>query len=524
VLDAAVSMLSIAYGGTLWWNHFQGPGCWPATTGGIMPLIAILDGLRVDALEHSAESWGELKQSEDIKRMVMPLCEIRAIAKTRGSTQFFAHHRVIDCKVDHGGESPQHLAMKTALRDRINAVDGWHALVEFPHPSREWIIDVLAESEDGRRRIAFEVQLSSQTPEKYQHRSQRYFKDQVFPVWVIPRHLEYNPVKVPEVVTGFGKSSAVPEDPGDLMALKISAHFSGKSTLGEFVDDLLRRGHRWSHGSPDDQTAKHKREAEREARERDAERRRLESIEAGIEEMNRNSAPPEAAYGAHTVHTEDGPFVWATLTQCWSCEYPMLLWNAQSARAGMQHLSAPGLEVKREVGPKRYENHPDVHKVLNQWMQATNADVEKAKIQTRRSKMKGAEYSAFICPACDALIGQMFVSCIRTEKWSLISAPLLKRTRAEAPDGQPERARDPRQGKPQKQRPPAIAPVVRTYYERPTVPEELQTDRKKTWAELHSPEGIAEARRKFMGTRNQPSSGAGARSTSEGPQPGSIRT
>lgn len=190
----------------------------------------------------------------------------------------------------------------------------------------------------------------------------------------------------------------------------------------------------------------------------------------------------------------------------------------------LSDLSAPGLEVKREVGPKRYENHPDVHKVLNQWMQATNADVEQAKIQTRRSKMKGAEYSAFICPACDALIGQMFVSCIRTEKWSLISAPLLKRTRAEAPDGQPERARDPRQGKPQKQRPPAIAPVVRTYYERPTVPEELQTDRKKTWAELHSPEGIAEARRKLMGTRNQPSSGAGARSTSEGPQPGSIRT
>jgi hypothetical protein len=40
------------------------------------------------------------------------------------------------------------------------------------------------------------------------------------------------------------------------MALKISAHFSGKDTLGAFVDDLLRRGHRWSHGSPDEQAAK----------------------------------------------------------------------------------------------------------------------------------------------------------------------------------------------------------------------------------------------------------------------------
>jgi competence CoiA-like predicted nuclease len=81
-----------------------------------MPLIGILDGVRVDASEYSAESWAEPKQSEDLKRLVMPLCEIRAIAKTRGSTQFFAHHRVPDCKVDHGGESPQHLAMKAALQ------------------------------------------------------------------------------------------------------------------------------------------------------------------------------------------------------------------------------------------------------------------------------------------------------------------------------------------------------------------------------------------------------------------------
>lgn len=129
--------------------------------------------------------------------------------------------------------------------------------------------------------------------------------------------------------------------------------------------------------------------------------------------------------------------------------------------------------------------------------------------------MKGAEYSAFVCPACDALIGQMFVSCVRAEKWTLISAPLLKRARTEAPDAIPGRARDPRQGKPQKQRPQALAPTVRTYYERPTVPEELQTDRKKTWAELHSPEGTAEARRKFMGTQNFPSFGAGGSSRTD---------
>lgn len=75
-----------------------------------MPLIAMLDGARVDATKHTREKWTELKQSEDGKRLVMPSCEIRAVVKTRASTQFFAHYRLADCKVDHGGETPQHQA------------------------------------------------------------------------------------------------------------------------------------------------------------------------------------------------------------------------------------------------------------------------------------------------------------------------------------------------------------------------------------------------------------------------------
>lgn len=35
-------------------------------------------------------------------------------------------------------------------------------------------------------------------------------------------------------------------------------------------------------------------------------------------------------------------------------------------------------------------------------------------MKMRRSKMKGFEYSAIVCPACDTIMGQMFISCIRT--------------------------------------------------------------------------------------------------------------
>jgi hypothetical protein len=81
--------------------------------------------------------------------------------------------------------------MKEALARGIDEVSGWHAIIEHPHPSREWIIDVLAESDNKAHRVAFEVQLSSQTPEDYSRRTQRYFESNVFPVWFVPRSLEY---------------------------------------------------------------------------------------------------------------------------------------------------------------------------------------------------------------------------------------------------------------------------------------------------------------------------------------------
>lgn len=43
-------------------------------------------------------------------------------------------------------------------------------------------------------------------------------------------------------------------------------------------------------------------------------------------------------------------------------------------------------------------------------------------------------------------------------------------------------------------------PEERPQYKRPTIPDELQTDRKKLLAEIHSPHGVAEASRKFGGT------------------------
>lgn len=392
-----------------------------------MPLIAMLDGARVDASAHTAESWAELKQSDDAKRMVMPLCEIRAVAKTRGSTFFFAHHRIADCEVEHGGETPQHLAMKEALKHSIDQVPGWHAIVEHPHPSREWIIDVLAESDDRRNRVAFEVQLSSQTPENYFARSQRYFDSGVFPVWLVPRQLEYHQTKVPVVVTGFGKSSTIPEDKTKLLNLPADQDLvKAKDSIGAFVTSLLTHGPSWKEGSPADQAARQKAEAAREAARQEAERKKQEAFEQSIAELNDRSASPESAFGSHVMRTDSDTFVWGSLTSCWSCEeQPMLVWDARSPGIRKRWVRVPRPDVKSEVGEKRYENHPEVHRAVDRWISAAKSDIPKALIKPRRTKASGRRYSAFVCPECDSTIGQFFISCIRPEKWSILSGPTV---------------------------------------------------------------------------------------------------
>lgn len=398
-----------------------------------MPLVAMLDGARVDATKHTRESWLALQASDERKQMVMPLCGVRAVAKLRGETRFFAHLSTAGCEARHGGETPQHLAMKEALALGIDQVPGWHAIIEHPHPSREWIIDVLAESDDFRNRVAFEVQLSSQTPENYFARSQRYFDSGAFPVWLIPRRLEYHPTKVPVVVTGFGKTSTIPDEVSDLLALPADQDIvkSGVN-LGDFVGALLRRGHSWKHGSPAEQAARQKAEAERQAAVADAERRKLEAFEQSIAEMNDRSASPESAFGHHAVRVHTDTYVWGSLTACWNCEEPMLVWAARTWAWG-RHAGTLSLQVKPDVGEKRFENHPDVHPAVDKWINAAAADIPKAMIKPRRTKASGRLYSAFVCPACDSTMGQFFISCIRPEKWSLLSGPAVEAPKQPTP-------------------------------------------------------------------------------------------
>lgn len=399
----------------------------------MMLLVAMLDGARIDASAETPESWLELKQSEDRKRLVMPGCGLRAIARSsKLSTRYFAHHRQADCKIEHGGETPQHLAMKEALKLCINNVSGWHAVVEYAHPSRNWIVDVLAESDNLKTRVAFEVQLSAQPPDKYFARSQRYFDSGMFPVWLVPRGLDYQPTKVPVVVTGFNKSSAIPEDVSDLLDLPASQDFvQAGEHVGSFIKTLLQHPTKiWRHGSPAEQAAQQQaakeRAAQRAAAEAEAWRIRDEADRQKIAELNDMSCSPISAFGEHFISTASHFFVWGSLTSCWKCKTRMLVWDALSPGPGKKWVRIPGLQVKPDVRESRLENHPEIHRAVDAWSRAVRADIPKAGIARRWIASAGRTYSTFICPSCDSPIGQSFISRLRPEKWSLLSGPIIE--------------------------------------------------------------------------------------------------
>lgn len=112
--------------------------------------------------------------------------------------------------------------------------------------------------------------------------------------------------------------------------------------------------------------------------------------------MNDRSASPESAFGRHLLSTDTQTFVWGSLTACWNCEEPMLVWDARSPGFRKKWVRVPEVKVKPEVSEKRFENHPDVHHVVDQWVKAAKPDIPKANIKPRRTKASGRLYGAFV--------------------------------------------------------------------------------------------------------------------------------
>lgn len=386
-----------------------------------MQLVAYLNGERVDATEMAHEQWRALNTHPDYREMVLLECGLRANRVTRRGRQFFKHQAEVSCGVEHKSESAQHLAMKRALQDRINAAAGWRAEVEHAHPERAWIADVLAIHESGRR-LAFEVQLSAQSEDEYIRRSQRYVDDRIGPVWVVPEDPDLLRVQVPMIVTGFGKTSDLPGVPAQLMELtRHQPQFGGLTGVGKAVDAVLHPAFRWAHGTPQHQldelasleamkakaAAEHAARAEQLAeQQRGAEEKAAQLRDAATALFIDSASDPEA-YGGRTVPA--GPRIWGSVVRCMKERHPTLIWCLTDPR----RLSAGDANWM----PKR-ENFDNVRADVDRWLKAAGTGLVRAGVY----RLQGfGDRRAFACPECKDVIKGRWVAALPPVKWFVIS-------------------------------------------------------------------------------------------------------
>lgn len=401
--------------------------------GASVQLVAYLNGERIDATLMAHQPWRALVHDPDYKSLVLIECGLRASRVTLGNRQFFRHHSEVACSIDHKSESEQHLAMKRALKDKIDTMSGWRAEVEHAHPDRTWIADVMAIHVSGRR-LAFEVQLSQQNEDEYIRRSQRYADDRVGAVWIVPDSIDWFRVQMPMIVTGFGKTSALPATPGSLMDLTHYQPMFGKSArVDAAVDAVLHPAFSWPYGTPKHQLEeiarleqmkleeiarleqmKAKAAAEEEERAAQlAEKKRLADEKAALEAAKLEASFIESATaptvrGARPVLARKR--IWASAVRCMEAGHPTLIWRLTEPASSSADTDDPWM-------PKS-ENLASVRGSVDAWLAANPIGLIKAGIH----RLKGiGDRKAFACPECKSVIKGRWVSALPPAKWSVIA-------------------------------------------------------------------------------------------------------
>ncbi|WP_394253086.1 competence protein CoiA [Arthrobacter pityocampae] len=391
--------------------------------------MAYLKGERLDATEIPHDPWRALPKQPGYEDLVLLECGKKARRVTRLGRQFFAHWPKIYCQIDHKSESSQHLAMKVALKDRINACPGWSAEVEYVGPGRQWIADVMAVHDTGRR-LAFEVQLSPQTEEDYFDRSQRYADAGIGPVWVVPQQVSWRDLKLPVIVTGFGKSSELPEAPSDLMSRQEYQPLYLKAMcVGLCVDNVLHPSFRWEPGSPNQQRQRLLKEAEA-ARQRAAaavaaeiacsdEEARKAAAQWKVKQQQELVAAEEAARFVRLAMPAQaitsglpivaGAPIWGSVVICPKSNHSVLIWR----------LSDPvSTDPKESRWLSERENFRNVHRHVESWLEAANEPVLKGKLVPVKSS---GNPLGFTCTDCNHLIQGRLVRMLAPDKWSIIA-------------------------------------------------------------------------------------------------------
>jgi hypothetical protein len=157
-----------------------------AAIGPSMPLRCLDPaGRSIQAFDLANEQWRAMEaENRRARHLKMPCCSAPVVLKrSRLGTRFFAHKAVGTCTT--AAETEAHLILKAMAVDEARA-HGWSVMTEVPGaaPSGEaWRADVLAWR--GDRKIAIEIQWSSETNDEILRRQQRYRDSGVRCLWLL---------------------------------------------------------------------------------------------------------------------------------------------------------------------------------------------------------------------------------------------------------------------------------------------------------------------------------------------------
>lgn len=156
-----------------------------------MALTALLDGDVLDVTMLDELAWSRLHRPAVPAGLTCRGCGERMIARVSAKGTRHLAHRRRTATCEWAPESIEHLQLKSRLATMLRDL-GFRAQVEAGPADGDrgrWRADVLAWN--GRRPVAFEVQLATQSLQEAQRRTERYARDGVETVWVTTRNAQW---------------------------------------------------------------------------------------------------------------------------------------------------------------------------------------------------------------------------------------------------------------------------------------------------------------------------------------------
>ena len=198
-----------------------------------MPLAAYLAGERIEAPFVNDADWEDLRgRCKAGETLTMSCGQPGKPRISKNGLKHFYHHGKTDCSLHPGGESADHLEMKSLVAAAAREA-GWDAVIEQAAPDRSWIADVMVTK--GTERWALEIQFSRQDAAEFRRRQERYEAEGIRCFWLVAEVNRDAAAAVPSALIGGASGARTLSMPGPFIVPVIAGP-------AEAINNLLNHG------------------------------------------------------------------------------------------------------------------------------------------------------------------------------------------------------------------------------------------------------------------------------------------